>query len=103
MTKPGVPALRAIREIRQDEELQAVVQGWEIDKDQTYRFQGLEDTQAMVVFSHIKEEIPTTVDEWVRLPSEEEVVEAGRGVEMGDCPNGEIRTIEGWNKVWGLR
>jgi ABC-type molybdenum transport system ATPase subunit/photorepair protein PhrA len=103
LTKPGIPPLRRIREIREDGELASVVAGWNVDKGKTYRFSGLKDSQAMIVVSHVKEEVPGMVDQWMRLPSEEEVVENGRGVEMGDCTGGEIRTVEGWNRVWGLR
>jgi ABC-type molybdenum transport system ATPase subunit/photorepair protein PhrA len=102
LTKPGVPPLRNIRTIRDDDELADMVAGWEMDIPKTYRFRGLQDWQAMVVVSHVREEVPGMVDQWMRLPSEEEVLENGRGVEMGECPNGEIRTVEGWNRVWGL-
>ena len=67
-----------------------------------YRFRGLSQKQAMVVVSHVREEVPGVVDEWLRLPGEEEVVESGRTVEMGRCDDGSIRTVEGWGKVWGL-
>ena len=67
-----------------------------------YRFTGLNDKQALVVVSHVREEIPGIVNEWLRLPGEEEVVEEGRGVEMGRCDDGSIRTVEGWGRVWGL-
>jgi ABC-type molybdenum transport system ATPase subunit/photorepair protein PhrA len=67
-----------------------------------YRFTGLNDKQALVVVSHVREEVPGIVNEWLRLPSEEEVIEQGRGVEIGRCDGGSIRTIEGWGKVWGL-
>jgi ABC-type molybdenum transport system ATPase subunit/photorepair protein PhrA len=66
-----------------------------------YRFTGLNDKQALVVVSHVREEIPGIVNEWLRLPGEEEV-EEGRGVEMGRCDDGSIRTVEGWRRVWGL-
>ncbi|KAL6251680.1 hypothetical protein RBB50_001890 [Rhinocladiella similis] len=65
-------------------------------------FQGLKPTQALVVVSHVKEEIPPVVDEWLRLPGEDEVVETGRGVEGGHTERGYIRTNDGWMKVWGL-
>ena len=68
-----------------------------------WKFQGLTKDQALVVVSHIKEEIPAIVNEYVRLPGEEEVFEFGRGVELGRCDNGSIRTAQGWNQVWGLR
>lgn len=66
------------------------------------RFHGLGPTQALVVVSHVKEEIPHVVDEWIRLPGEEEVSEQGRGVEGGRTSRGGIRTPEGWMKVWGF-
>ncbi|KAK4941480.1 hypothetical protein LTR10_018624 [Elasticomyces elasticus] len=65
-------------------------------------FGGLTSAQALVVVSHVKEEIPPVVDEWLRLPGEEEVVEHGRDVEGGRTAKGGIRTNEGWMKVWGL-
>ncbi|KAK6383025.1 hypothetical protein LTS17_003695 [Exophiala oligosperma] len=68
----------------------------------TPEFQGLTPTQALVVVSHVKEEIPPVVDEWLRLPGEDEVVESGRGVEEGGTERGYIRTNDGWMKVWGL-
>jgi ABC-type molybdenum transport system ATPase subunit/photorepair protein PhrA len=67
-----------------------------------YRFTGLSEKQALVVVSHVREEVPGIVNEWLRLPGEEEVIEHGRGVEMGRCDDGSIRTVEGWGKVWGF-
>jgi ABC-type molybdenum transport system ATPase subunit/photorepair protein PhrA len=72
---------------------------WHLDG---WKFEGLTKDQAMVVVSHVKEEIPDTVNEYVRLPGEEEVAETGRGVELGRCDDGSIRTPEGWNRVWGF-
>lgn len=65
-------------------------------------FAGLQPTQALVVVSHVKEEIPHVVNEWVRLPGEDEVGEHGRTVEFGRSARGEIRTAQGWMKVWGF-
>ncbi|KAG9773151.1 hypothetical protein KCU88_g5896, partial [Aureobasidium melanogenum] len=71
--------------------------------DDGQSFPGLLPTQALVVVSHVKEEIPPMVDEWVRLPGEDEVSEHGRGVEVGRSETrGDIRTNEGWMRVWGL-
>ena len=67
-----------------------------------YRFTGLSEKQALVVVSHVREEVPGVVNEWLRLPGEEEAIEEGRGVEMGRCDDGSIRTVEGWGKVWGF-
>ena len=63
---------------------------------------GMSKEQALIVVSHVREEIPGCVNEYVRLPGEEEVVEQGKGVEMGRCDDGSIRTVEGWGRVWGL-
>jgi ABC-type molybdenum transport system ATPase subunit/photorepair protein PhrA len=66
-------------------------------------FRGLTDQQALVVVSHVKEEIPDCVDEWLRLPGEEEIREMARGVEGGKTPQrGWVKSQEGWMKVWGL-
>jgi ABC-type molybdenum transport system ATPase subunit/photorepair protein PhrA len=67
-----------------------------------YRLTGLSDKQALVVVSHVREEVPGIVNEWLRLPGEEEVIEQRRGVEMGRCGDGSIRTVEGWSTVWGM-
>jgi ABC-type molybdenum transport system ATPase subunit/photorepair protein PhrA len=65
-------------------------------------FEGLNSQQALIVVSHVREEIPGMVNEYVRLPGEEEVSEQGRNIEMGTCDAGSIRTAEVWNKIWGL-
>ncbi|OCT44787.1 ABC transporter domain containing protein [Cladophialophora carrionii] len=73
------------------------------DEMTTTTFRGLTDRQALVVVSHVKEEIPDCVDEWLRLPGEEEITESGRGVEGGKTPHrGWVKSPEGWMKVWGL-
>ncbi|EXJ74950.1 uncharacterized protein A1O5_01646 [Cladophialophora psammophila CBS 110553] len=67
------------------------------------RFTGLMPSQALVVVSHVKEEIPDCVDEWLRLPGEEEVLESSRGVEGGRThERGWVKSQEGWMRVWGL-
>jgi ABC-type molybdenum transport system ATPase subunit/photorepair protein PhrA len=66
------------------------------------KYVGLTASQALVVVSHVREEIPPVVDEWVRLPGEDEALETGRGVEGGRTAPGHIRTQEGWMRVWGL-
>lgn len=63
---------------------------------------GLTDQQAMVVVSHIREEIPTSINEWIRLPSEEEAIELEKPVMMGKITGQGIRGAEEWNKIWGL-
>ena len=73
-----------------------------VNTDQAHRFMGLKSTQALIVVSHLREEIPDLVTEFIRLPGEEEVSEHGRTLEIGSCGEGEIRTWEGWNKIWGM-
>ena len=67
-----------------------------------YSFTGVDAGQALIVVSHVREEIPDIVNEYVRLPGQDEVTEQGRVIEMGKCGHGSIRTVEGWNRIWGL-
>lgn len=66
----------------------------------SYRNTGLNDRQALIAVSHVREEVPAVVDEWIRLPGEEEVTEFARPVEIGRCRPGWIGTLEGWNQIW---
>lgn len=68
-----------------------------------YAFTGLSSQQALIVVSHVREEIPDVVNEYMRLPGEEEVSEQGKTIEMGKCEDGSIRTLEGWGRIWGVR
>ncbi|KAK5947471.1 hypothetical protein PMZ80_001621 [Knufia obscura] len=65
------------------------------------KFPGLTDRQALVVVSHVREEVPDCVGEYLRLPSEEEASD-GKTNLVGISEPGEIKTAEGWNRVWGL-
>lgn len=65
----------------------------------TYHFTGLTDQQALVVVSHVKEEVPAVCDQWLRLPGEEEIQEEGRGIEMGWVDRGALG--EEWWRIWG--
>lgn len=67
--------------------------------DSDYRFTGLRKDQALVVVSHVKEEIPICVTEWLRLPGEAEI-ENGKVVERGTCEQGGLRTDRIWNEIW---
>ena len=70
--------------------------------DDGVKFAGLTERQALVVVSHVREEVPDCVDEYVRLPSEEEAVENQKTVLIGKSERGYIKSAEGWNWVWGL-
>lgn len=65
-----------------------------------YRFTGLTDKQALVVVSHVKEEVPHVCDQWLRLPSEEEVQEEGKDVETGWVAEGALS--DQWWRIWSL-
>ncbi|KPI39001.1 putative ABC transporter ATP-binding protein [Cyphellophora attinorum] len=67
----------------------------------TPTYNGLTDKQALVVVSHIKEEVPAMCDEFIRLPGEEEVIEDSRAVEMGYVGRGGIS--DKWNWLWQSR
>lgn len=74
-----------------------------ISRTSNITFPGLTSQQALVVVSHVKEEIPDCVDEWLRLPGEDEILETGRDVEGGRTERrGWIKSAEGWMRVWGL-
>src|SRR5690349_22799155 len=73
---------RRVRSLSRDE-LMAIARGREGEERLRYRFTGLGEKQALVVVSHVREEVPGVIDEWLRLPGEEEVSEQGCGVEMG--------------------
>ena len=61
-------------------------------------FEGLSKDQALICISHIKEEVPGMVRQWMRLP------EAGSGnaTRLGRFP-GPLEGYEsGWDEVWGV-
>lgn len=70
--------------------------------DDGVSFPGLTGQQALVVVSHVREEVPSCITEYVRLPSEEEATEMGKPILVGKSEHGHIKTAEGWNQVWGL-
>ncbi|KAK5094563.1 hypothetical protein LTR70_004052 [Exophiala xenobiotica] len=65
-------------------------------------FPGLLDRQALVVVSHVREEVPGCINEYVRLPSEEEAMEMQKTIVVGRSEHGYIKSFDGWNRVWGL-
>lgn len=64
-------------------------------------FPGLTDQQALIVVSHVREEIPDCIDEYIRLPSPEEAAE-GKRVQIAQTQRAWVKTPHGWNAVWGL-
>lgn len=65
-------------------------------------FPGLTDQQALIVVSHVREEIPNCINEYVRLPSEEEARDRGRTVQRASVKKGYMSSLKGWNRAWGL-
>ena len=60
---------------------------------------GIEDRQALIVVSHVREEVPGVVNEWVRLPGEEELDEAREGHEEEFGEHGAVTPIEARTKT----
>jgi ABC-type molybdenum transport system ATPase subunit/photorepair protein PhrA len=75
------------------------------------RFHGLTEQQALVVVSHVKEEVPGMVREWICLPDAEGVglekgdgdVEGGGVVRMGRLAAGLDVDPDGWDYIWGAK
>ena len=67
-----------------------------------YRNPSLSLKQALIVVSHVREEVPEVIDEYLRLPGEEEVLESERGIEGGYVGRGWINTVDGWGQIWAL-
>ncbi|CAG8961457.1 hypothetical protein HYFRA_00013909 [Hymenoscyphus fraxineus] len=61
-------------------------------------FEGLTDRQALVVISHVKEEVPECVREWICLPDAETYGAARVGRFDGPIEEGGR-----WEEVWGMR
>ena len=62
------------------------------------RVEGLSDEQALIVVSHVKEEVPGLVRDWVYLP------EAGMGekARFGHF-SGPLEGVKGgWERIWGM-
>lgn len=80
-------------------------------KHEGMRFHGLTGEQALVVVSHVKEEVPSMVREWICLPDVEGVgLERGDGdgegggvVRMGRLNAGLDVEPEGWDYIWGVK
>lgn len=70
--------------------------------ESTTKFPGLTDQQAIIVVSHVREEIPACINEFIRLPSEEEATVNKRTVQIEKTSPGYVTSSEGWNRAWGL-
>lgn len=62
------------------------------------RIEGLGPQQAVICVSHVKEEVPSVVRDWMRLPGEEE---EEKPVEMGRFGSGLYAAgAAGWAEIW---
>lgn len=66
------------------------------------RFTGLTDEQALIVVSHVKEEVPDCVRHWMRLPSDNEGVGEPLEFKMGvlRATDSLSSNSELWNHIW---
>jgi ABC-type molybdenum transport system ATPase subunit/photorepair protein PhrA len=70
----------------------------DVAKAGTVKVGGLTRDQALICISHIKEEVPDCVREWLCLPEANE----GRPARYGRM-DGPLRTDEGrWREIWGV-
>ena len=61
-------------------------------------FEGLSEDQALICISHIKEEVPGVVRQWMSLPE----ADTGDPARFGRFP-GPLEGYEsGWNEIWGV-
>ena len=59
---------------------------------------GLQTEQALVCVSHVPEEVPGLVREWVCLPEANE----GKAARFGRLPGPLSRQGTGWSEIWGM-
>lgn len=72
------------------------------DSASNIRHRGLSENQALIVISHVKEEVPDTLTHWMRLPSPADGESKGMTLKMGTL--GEEETVsDGWDEIWGVR
>ncbi|KAI2638126.1 ABC transporter [Xylaria nigripes] len=77
---------------------EAVVES-DVSKSGDVKIAGLSDDQALVCISHVREEIPSCIREWICLPEANTGAPARFGV--ADAPLG--RDEKSWNEIWGMQ
>ncbi|KAL7629703.1 hypothetical protein AAE478_001226 [Parahypoxylon ruwenzoriense] len=83
--------------LKHDDGSETVVDS-EASKEGTVKVQGLNDNQALICISHIREEIPDCVREWICLPEANSGEPARFGV--SEAPLG--RDEKSWRRIWGM-
>ena len=61
-------------------------------------FKGLSEDQALICVSHVKEEVPGVVRQWMSLPE----AGTGKAVRFGRFPRPLEGYSSGWDEVWGV-
>ncbi|EFQ97075.1 hypothetical protein MGYG_00118 [Nannizzia gypsea CBS 118893] len=80
------------------------------DEMHEVRHQGLSDSQALIVISHVKEEVPDIVSHWMRLPT---MLENDRGLpgcasagtpsssfRIGTLKENQTISVNAWDDIW---
>lgn len=70
----------------------------EISKNGRVKVGGLEDRQALLCISHVKEEIPGSIREWICLPEANTGIPARFGRLDGPIDG----SYERWSEIWGM-
>ncbi|KAI0523703.1 ABC transporter [Xylaria bambusicola] len=70
----------------------------EVSKNGNIKFSGLNDSQALICISHVREEIPSCVREWISLPEANSGEPARFGVADAPLAHDE----KSWRQIWGM-
>lgn len=71
---------------------------YDLDKIQARRLTGLTDEQALICVSHLKDEVPSVVRNWLCLPEPKKGEAARFGRFDGPLEDNEC----GWNEIWRI-
>lgn len=71
----------------------------DVQKEGRVKVRGLGNEQALIVISHVKEEIPGSVREWVCLPE----ANTGRPARFGRLEGPIEGDYRRWSEIWGMR
>ncbi|KAI1452534.1 P-loop containing nucleoside triphosphate hydrolase protein [Annulohypoxylon moriforme] len=82
---------------KHDDGSETVVES-DASKSGSVKVGGLDDNQALICISHIREEIPDCIREWICLPEANSGLPARFGV--SEAPLG--RDEKSWRKIWGM-
>ena len=64
---------------------------------------GLEDRQALICISHVKEEVPSVVRDWVCLPEAGGEGKRRRGARFGRLEGGLAGDEGAWREIWDVK